>query len=311
MLASAQDRRVLDNIAEALQALPEEKRGDHTVRKVVRHFNEQDLALQAKMRERGLFRWGSTWVAAADLARLQAAEREVQMTLDRMAIDFEALGARIQRMDRDVETYERIQRRMEWDSWGRDAEGRAIRYPLPPSYYDYQRDIAALRSDRAAAIAEQQAMRRQAEQVLQRLPTQKYTGVQRLIDVEGAPLPGAAELAMIAPPAVGAPPAPVPMPIPAPVPAPPPNGGGPIAVPVEPGPAPAPAPVPAPAPAPAPPNGAANPPATQPAKPPRERVIIPPEKPSILDRRFLEDPIDPGRYRDPGERPAPPPPPPE
>ena len=31
---------------------------------VVRHFNEQDLALQMKMRERGLFRWGSTWVSA-------------------------------------------------------------------------------------------------------------------------------------------------------------------------------------------------------------------------------------------------------
>ena len=57
MLAAPVSREILDNVAEALNALPENQRKGPVVAKVVRHFKEQDDDLQKKMAERGLVRW--------------------------------------------------------------------------------------------------------------------------------------------------------------------------------------------------------------------------------------------------------------
>jgi hypothetical protein len=286
MLASPNDRFILDNLAEALNALPEEHRGNAATKKVVRHFNEQDLALAAKMKEQGLYRWGATWVPASDLERLQAAEREIRATLDRMSADYDAITARLQVLDDEVARTKKVMKRMEADSYGRDAEGRLIRYPLPRSYYDYVRDLSALSAERAARVAEQDRMRKQARQIQQRLPIPRYTGVQRMVDAEGAPLPGA-------------PAGPVPVPAGAAVPAAPPRAPG-AGVAMPPGgngnanPPPVPGPVVA-VPVPVPASPPATRPAPTPPAAPTPAAPVPPEKPSILDRSMGEGAPQPPR----------------
>jgi Tfp pilus assembly protein PilF len=259
LLAAPANRQVLDNLAEALNALPEDHRNTPATKKVVRHFNEQDRVLQDQMARAGMYRWGSTFVARADLDKLKAAEKEIEDKLAEMSRDFDANAARLTRIDSDLEYDQKAVRRMELDSYGIDAAtGRAIRYPLPAGYGDLLRDIAALKAERSDRLTRQDQLRAAARQIQQKLPTPKYTGSQRLIDVEGTPIPGIAS-------AVGAaaPPAPAPAPEALPQPAPP-------APPFPPAPAP-----------PAPPA-----PATQAAPPITPGSVgPPPEKPSILDRR--------------------------
>ncbi len=200
LLASPADRRILDNLAEALAALPEEQRNTTLTKKVVRHFNEQDLALQAKLKPQGLFRWGATWVTTAEMDKLQKAEQAIQAKLDAMSADFDALTTRIAQLDADISENEKAARRMEAQSVGMDASGRIVRYALPPTYYDIKRDIANLAAEKKQRLAQQEAMRKVAKQLRQQIIGGKYAGVQRLVDIEGTPLPGAAEVIAAAQP---------------------------------------------------------------------------------------------------------------
>lgn len=193
--AAPASRPVLDNLAEALNALPDEQRNGSALKTVVRHFTEQDLALQDAMRRQGMFRWGSTWVAKADLEKLKAADKDIQDKLDDLSREYDTAAARIGRIDADIDYNERIARRMEASSYGVDAAtGRVVRYPLPASYGDLLRDNAALKGERDQRVIQQDQLRRKAQRLRLDIPTPRFTGVQRLIDVEGMPVPAPAAL---------------------------------------------------------------------------------------------------------------------
>ncbi|QOV90417.1 tetratricopeptide repeat protein [Humisphaera borealis] len=251
LLAAPLHRGVLDNMAEALAALPVELRDGNHVKRIVRHFNDQDSLLQQQMAVQSLYRWGSTWVSQADIAQLQALEREVRAKIDQMELEYNAISARQKRLEVDIASAQNTIRQMEANSVGLDANGRMVRYPLPPSYYEFVRDLAVLKAERDQRMAEQEQMRQQARKLQQTIPTPKYTGAQRLIEWEGTPIFGKAGALPVAdaPPVANRPPE------------------------ARPAPATAPATMPA------------SPPATQPRKP-----IVPFEKPSIMDRRFAEPP---------------------
>jgi len=270
LLAATNRRDILDNAAEALNALPEEYRNAQVTKKLVRHFNDQDTAMQAEMQKQGLFRWGATWVAAAELEKLKDAEKQIKDKLDKLSADFDAVTARIARIDADVVSDRQLLQRMESESIGRDPlTGVAVRYPLPPSYFDVARDIKVLQDERVARLAEQDKMRLAAKTVQQALPTPKFTGLQRVIDTDGAPISAAVLAAALAPP-----------PAASPAPAPPPP-----VVPVPPDAAPAPR-------AASPPVAAAVAPQSQPttvpaqtgAPPLPKHTVVPPAKPSVMDR---------------------------
>ncbi len=257
---------VLDNVAEALDALPQEYRNAPVTRKLVRHFNEQEPLVQAQMQKQGLFRWGATWVSASELEKLKDAEKQIKDKLDKLSADFDAVTARIGRIDADVASDRQWAKRMEADSIGRDPQtGAAVQYPLPPSYYDTVRDIKVLQEERAARLAEQDKMRLAAKTIQQSLPKPKFTGLQRVIDADGAPISAAVLAAAIA--------APPGSPAPAPPPATPPPAGQPPAIDPAPG-ASATAPLTQPATA---PSAAAGPPLPK-------HTVVPPPKPSVMDR---------------------------
>jgi tetratricopeptide (TPR) repeat protein len=282
---------ILDNAAEALDALPEEYRNAPVTRKLVRHFNEQDALMQAEMQKQGLFRWGATWVTAPQLEKLKEAEKQIKDKLDKLSADFDAVTARIGRIDADIATDKQWAQRMEADSIGRDpATGVAVRYPPPPSYYDTLRDIKGLQDERVGRLAEQEKMRQAAKTIQQGLPVPKFTGLQRVIDADGAPISAAVLAAAIAAPPPGSP-APVPPPIAAP--------------PVDPAPVAPPGTAPAPGAAPSagatdstgstgsPQAGAPQAPLAQPTTAPStgpgqaplpRHTVVPPPKPSVMDR---------------------------
>ena len=72
MVSAPMSRQILDNVAEALNSLPPERRKTPLIEKVVRHFNEQDSDLQKKLADQGLSRWGSSWVTDSQRVKLDA-----------------------------------------------------------------------------------------------------------------------------------------------------------------------------------------------------------------------------------------------
>jgi hypothetical protein len=55
-------------------------------------------------------------------------------------------------------------------------------------YYGLQRDLQDLQKERAEQDAKVAELRRDAKAAKQELPVQRYSGTQRIIDAEGAPL---------------------------------------------------------------------------------------------------------------------------
>jgi tetratricopeptide (TPR) repeat protein len=187
MNASPGTRVILDNVAEALNELPEPQRRNAVTEKVVLMFNAQDMALQGRMKKRGLFRWGSTWVEERELKQLESEEEQIEEKLDVLEDEFEQAKERIEQIDRDLADTERSIRRIEASSYGRDRSGRPVRVAYPRLYYDLKRDVENLHDERGAEKEKLERLRKKARQVQQELTVPRYTGVQQLIGVEGTP----------------------------------------------------------------------------------------------------------------------------
>lgn len=200
MLTSPGNRRVLDNVAEALHALPEEYRASAPVKKAVKLFNEQDNALQARLVQQDQYRWGSTWVTGEELDKLQEMEQKVKDKLERLQEEFDATQDRIEQIEDDVADTQRTLRRIEANSYTRDAWGRQVRTPLPRVYYDLADDIQDLKGEREDELRKIDKLRRQAKAVQKELPVPRYSGLQRLFDIDAAPLLPDGDRTMPAPP---------------------------------------------------------------------------------------------------------------
>lgn len=188
MNAAPGTRAILDNVAEALNALPESQRDNDATEKVVLMFNAQDMALQGRMKKRGLFRWGSTWVEKDDLEELQSQADEIEDKLDALEDEYQQVMERIEQIEQDITDTERSIRRIEASSYGRDRNtGRATRFAYPRLYYDLRRDLENLHDERGAEKEKLERLRKKARQVQQSIATPQYAGVQQIIGVEGAP----------------------------------------------------------------------------------------------------------------------------
>jgi tetratricopeptide (TPR) repeat protein len=189
MLAAPVSREILDNVAEALNALPEKDRKGLVVAKVVRHFKEQDEELQKKMAERGLTRWGATWVTEAQADKLAAQEKEIQSQINQMSKDFDAAQARINTIDQSITQDQNELRQIDAESYATDpTSGKMYRLPYPQRYYDIAHEITSLQTERATRVSQQDQLRRDAKLAMQKLPVTKYSGIQKIIDVDGMPV---------------------------------------------------------------------------------------------------------------------------
>jgi tetratricopeptide (TPR) repeat protein len=190
MLAAPVSREILDNVAEALNALPENERKGPVVAKVVRHFKEQDEELQKKQAARGLTRWGATWVTQAEADKLAAQEKDIQSHLDTMSHNFDAIQTRINVIDQTIQADQQEMVQLQSESYARGTTGQVVQLPLPQRYYDLSSEITALQAERPTRVAQQEQLRRDAKVEQQKLPVAKYTGIQKIIDVDGMPVMG-------------------------------------------------------------------------------------------------------------------------
>jgi tetratricopeptide (TPR) repeat protein len=189
MIASPVNKIVLDNVAEALQALPIDERTNPLAVRVQKLFTDQDAQLQEIMAQSGYHRWGSTWVDQATLDRLKAAEKSVKDQLAQLEEQVAAAKAKITDDDSNIDTNNRAMSQMQDETYMRDPTGKVFQAPLPASYYTMQSDNEKFAADRAQQEATIQAIIQQGQKIQQSLPVPQYTGIQRLIGVEGTPFP--------------------------------------------------------------------------------------------------------------------------
>jgi tetratricopeptide (TPR) repeat protein len=189
MIASPVNKVVLDNVAEALAALPDDQRRNPLAVRVYKTFSDQDAQLQAIMAQSSWHRWGATWVDQPTLDKLKAAEQAVNDKIEKIKADIAAANAKIADIDSNIDANNRAMTQMQAEMLTRDSKGNAIQLPLPSSYYTMQSDNQQMTADRAAEEAKIQSLVQDAKTVKQSLPIPQFTGLQRIIGVEGTPLP--------------------------------------------------------------------------------------------------------------------------
>jgi tetratricopeptide (TPR) repeat protein len=188
MMASPMAKPILDNVAEALNAIPPENRLAPVVQQGATLFAEQDTELQKAAAQQGLYRWGSGWVTAQQLADLKAAEARVQQQLDALQAQYDALQAKVVDTDTEIEKNQREMARLEALSIGSNQNGVTIALPPPPAYYELQADNDKLKIDMKGLQQQQQDLKTKARDVQKDLPMPKFTGVQQILGVEAMPV---------------------------------------------------------------------------------------------------------------------------
>ncbi|MGD0463637.1 MAG: hypothetical protein ABSB74_14215 [Tepidisphaeraceae bacterium] len=194
MMSAPQTKEILDNVAEALNAVPDENKRAPVVLQAVALFAEQDALLQQAKRQQGLYRWGATWVMAKQLQELKAAEAKVKRELDNLQQQYDALQQQVGQIDSEIGANQREMDRVQASSTYVDRNGNTIQMPLPDVYDQLQRNNQKLAGDKQAIQERQNELKNRAKQVQQEIPVPKFTGMQRIIGVDGAPLrdlPGA------------------------------------------------------------------------------------------------------------------------
>lgn len=187
MQALPLNREVLNNVAEALNALPEKERKHQIAQKTFKTWTQQDTQLQQQLAQEGLYRWGATWVDKAQFEKLQAAEKEVKDKIEKLEKEFADAQAKISEIEGRIQANNDAMAYIERTRYGYDASGRLIVYPLPAQYYDYDRANRQLEVQRRETGALMDALRAKGQAVKAQLPVPKFTGIQSIAGVEGTP----------------------------------------------------------------------------------------------------------------------------
>jgi len=189
MEAEPVNRFILDNVAEALGAIPpEEQRKNTLVARVVRRFAEQDLLLQQQMAQQGLYRWGGQWVNQKAIDELKAAEREVRERLQQIQMEFDQATARMAQIDDQIRRNQEEITDLKRRSLYFDKDGKPHMIPLPRRYYDLLNDNRSLEEEKRLLTTKQATLREQVKRVQQQVPVPQFTGIMQIVGVEGMPL---------------------------------------------------------------------------------------------------------------------------
>jgi Flp pilus assembly protein TadD len=196
MTASPRNKEILNNVAELLYNMPDEQRQTQIAQKVLKKFDQQDTTLARELLPQGLHRWGATWVTSDQFEQLKQAEQDAKEKLDAMSGEFDAVKVRISNIDREIDDNNKAMARIAAMNYVRLPNGTVQQSVLPPSYYDCQESNRRLGIERADQMAKLASLQEQAKAVNRNLPIPKYTGMQKLMDENSAPI-----VAPAAPPA--------------------------------------------------------------------------------------------------------------
>jgi tetratricopeptide (TPR) repeat protein len=188
MQATPRSRAILDNVAEALNGIPKEQRNAAAYTKALKRFTEQDSELQKEVQQQGLYRWGATYVPAAQMAELKKAQEKIKEKLDAMAQDYDRLTDRVREIDNRIDVNERSISRILRDSQRVDPNGNVVNLRPPSIYYEMKRDNDRMRDEKVSLLDKMEGFQEKAMRIQQDTPVPQFTGQQRIIEVEGTPL---------------------------------------------------------------------------------------------------------------------------
>ena len=187
MTAMPNNQTILDNVAEALHALPDEHKNNPLTRRVVSLFNVQDSALQRDMEKRGLYRWGSQWLDAQQFGAIESQKKAVQDKLDSVQKDFDSARNRVSQLNQQIQDDQNLMNLMVQQSYATDASGNVVMFPLPQRYYDIQREQASLQGELRVKQMQLTEFQRQYAEEQRKMPQPRYAGTQKPFDLEGMP----------------------------------------------------------------------------------------------------------------------------
>jgi len=193
MQATPRSRVILDNVAEALNAIPKDQRNGATYQKALKRFGEQDAELQKEMQLQGLYRWGATYVPAAQMDELKRAQEKIKEKLDALSQDYDRLADRAREIDSRIDTNNRSISRINMDNQRVDPNGRVINLRPPSIYYELKRENDSLRDEKVSVLNKMEGFQEKALRIQQETPIPQFTGSQKIIEVEGTPLAVAAK----------------------------------------------------------------------------------------------------------------------
>lgn len=191
MASEPGNREILDNVAEALNLLPPKLAETRQAEQVRQLFLSQDAALRQRMAQRGLYRWGSTWVDQDQLEELQAMEAEIKKRLDALSSQYARLERDVADIDQRYENNRQYMQRLEANRTYVGQDGKIYQAPLPPSYYETERDQRLLVAQREETVRALALLEQQAAQERTRYPTPPYRGQLAPIGEDGVPVPRA------------------------------------------------------------------------------------------------------------------------
>jgi chaperonin cofactor prefoldin len=191
MLASPVARPILDNVAEALAALTPQERASTMAQQAAADFRDQDAVLQTRLARDGFFRWGSSWVSAEQLTQLKLDAEKLNRQLDGLQDQIDAIQQRMGQIDSEIDQNTRLMHRMEANSYVAGENGIIYQVQLPMAYYQLSDDNRKLASDRMLLQNQQDNVRARMNQIQdqqRQSPTPQFTGQQRILGVEAAPV---------------------------------------------------------------------------------------------------------------------------
>lgn len=191
MTSEPGNRPILDNVAEALNLLPPKLAETRQAEQVRQLFLSQDASLRQRMAQRGLYRWGSTWVDQDQLDELQAMEAEIKKRLDALSNQYARLEREVADTDQQYENNRQYMQRLEANRTYVGEDGKIYQAPLPPAYYEAERDQRLLVAQREETVRAMALLEQQAQQERTRYPTPPYRGRLAPIGEDGVPVPGA------------------------------------------------------------------------------------------------------------------------
>ena len=179
---------ILEGVLAFSQIAPESAQRTPPFERLMQKFGPQEADLEQRMAGKGLYRLGSRWVDKATIDKANAEQAAYEKTKSDMDADYHQTQDRVHKIDEQIATVERLLQQMERDSVYVDRDGTVINRGLPPAYWDSQRDLDNLKTQRKTEQTHTEELKKKAADVERTAP--KLPGVGRMepIGVNGVPI---------------------------------------------------------------------------------------------------------------------------
>ena len=189
LMAAPDSHEILDNVAEVLHALTPEQAKSQQAQKLMRHYKELSDTLEKKMAQEGKYRWGSSWVDEKQMKEIEQKQKEVKDQMQKMDAQYAADEQQIQDLDRQAAGLKAAIETMQLQSVQTTPDGHQVQLPLPPAYFQLSQQLAILRQQQGRLESDAKRLQMDAPAIKKKMPEPVYSGIQRIIDADGMPLP--------------------------------------------------------------------------------------------------------------------------